>query len=549
MIQKALEIIGSITIVLFTIGCGDVVNAPVQSSSETIYDAAESSIGNQGVSSSALAGAPALLSSTPEESSSFQVVIESSSIHISVVAQSSDIYSSEESIEPIESLLLSSSIESSESSSIESFTSSSSIDSCEGCSVALPYRERKLFFIDSEDGNDSNSGSFPDEAWRSHTKISEIQLVPGDVIRFRRGSRFDGPLEINDSGNKVERITITAYGDGTAPEFTNSDETAMDGNSIKISGSWIVLEQLKFTQSLPAKSSKLSEDFTNAALHIAPGADHVWVKHNTFMQCYKGIQVSGEYTTIEYNWLEGPEKMERLGVFGPVGIQLGIGNQEVAHNSISNFIVLDVYYGQDGGAIQLNDGRNHKENIYIHHNKSKGNAEFLETSWEYDYMPLEQEVYNLRVAFNESRDAQSWVQIQAPCNDCFFDNNTIDRVNNFGSIFYNVVYTQVTGLTFRNNLFLYTDLIGEPYKGSGAFGNVLQSNWYFNVSNNFATHWDENRAGSGDPLLEDYVAGNFNPVVGSLLQGAGENLALEYTSDLNGVLLPEKGSWTIGAYQ
>ena len=64
---------------------------------------------------------------------------------------------------------------------------------------------------------------------------------------------FPVPLHIKDSGTEQQPITITSYGEGELPRFTNPEDKDMNGNAIRISGSWIVLEKLYFHDTPPAR--------------------------------------------------------------------------------------------------------------------------------------------------------------------------------------------------------------------------------------------------------------------------------------------------------
>lgn len=43
--------------------------------------------------------------------------------------------------------------------------------------------------------------------------------------------------------------------------------------------------------------------------------------------------------------------------WGPIGIRLGMGNQEVSWNEIRNYHSMGGEWGGDGGAIEIDDGR------------------------------------------------------------------------------------------------------------------------------------------------------------------------------------------------
>ena len=402
------------------------------------------------------------------------------------------------------------------------------------------------YYIDSQGGNDRNSGRSPADAWKSHTKAQQTNLRPGDVVMFKRGSEFSGPIHITQSGTLAKPIVLTAYGEGPAPKFTNPDDRDMNGNCVRISGSHVVVERLHFHDTPPTRHpDRVKSIFRMGAIFNMHGACHNTIRHNTFTRCTKAIQSTGEFALITRNRMDGPSHALWMapgasGAWGPMGIQLGIGNQEVSYNTIKNYLTLDSPYGSDGGAIELDDGRYHKRNVYIHHNYSEGNAGFLESSWRADHNPMVQKVHNLRVAFNVSYDGQSFVYMHAPCVDTVFDNNTVIRTKNYGSPLYDIVYTAFPGILFRNNLYVGTQQCfrGSPYKlGSRV---EAQNNWFWNV--------DAPSKSDGDAKLLDIDGKDFRLRSNSPLCGKGQNLSEHYSTDFAGSPLPKTGPWDIGAF-
>ena len=410
----------------------------------------------------------------------------------------------------------------------------------------------RTFYIDALNGDDSHDGLSEATAWQAHTMVSTVSLLPGDTIAFKRGSAFSGPIFIQDSGTEGSPITLTAYGEGEPPHFTNPNDRDMNGNAIRLAGSWIIVENLYFHDTPPTRlAGRPQSIFRMGAVYNMAGANHNIIRNNVFIHCTKAIQSAGEFTLITHNYLDGPDHPLWSGNagrdgWGPIGIHLGIGNQEVAYNTIKNYLTTDSPYGSDGGAIELDDGRYHKDNVYIHHNYTEGNAGFLESSWELDYLPEVQEVHNLRVAFNVNYDGQGWILMWAPCHDCYFDNNTVIRTTAFGSPSNDVAYLAYGGIHFRNNLFVATR---EPYQGDGAADIITEGNWYFNPAGASTRHGDSSAAGSGDPLLIDLVGGDYRPTCASPLRAVGVNLSETYAVDFDRNALSAQGAWDVGAWQ
>jgi len=292
----------------------------------------------------------------------------------------------------------------------------------------------------------------------------------------------------------------------------------------------------------------LKSIFKMGAVLNAEGANHNIIRNNDFTDVTKGIQSTGEYTHITENYIEGvPHSLwwnGGFGSWGPMGIQLGIGNQEVSYNIIKNFLSTESGYGSDGGAIELDDGRFHKDNVYIHHNYTEGNAGFLESSWTHDNNPFVQEVHNLRVAFNVNYDGQNWLFMWAPCHDCYFDNNTVIRNNDFRSPLYNDVLADFEDINFRNNLFVSRF---DVFQGNTS--QIIANNWYLNFDRPGEVLFDSTQAGNGDPRLVNLMGRDFNLTSESPLRGKAMNLSEFYQVDFNGTTLPKSGAWDVGALQ
>lgn len=72
------------------------------------------------------------------------------------------------------------------------------------------------YYIDSDGGNDENSGTSPEEAWSSLEKINETTFQPGDEILFEKGDVWAGQLSPKGSGEKGNPIVIASYGESDA---------------------------------------------------------------------------------------------------------------------------------------------------------------------------------------------------------------------------------------------------------------------------------------------------------------------------------------------
>ncbi|MFO7672533.1 MAG: right-handed parallel beta-helix repeat-containing protein, partial [Lutibacter sp.] len=74
-----------------------------------------------------------------------------------------------------------------------------------------------VYYVNSELGNDANSGKSPGKAWASLQKVNQAVYQPGDKILFKSGTTYYGQLEPKGSGIKDKPISIDRYGIGKKP--------------------------------------------------------------------------------------------------------------------------------------------------------------------------------------------------------------------------------------------------------------------------------------------------------------------------------------------
>lgn len=74
----------------------------------------------------------------------------------------------------------------------------------------------------SADGNDENDGKTPSTAWKTLSKVSSANLLPGDGVAFRRNDTFRGCV------NTKEGVSYFAYGEGDKPKLYAWDKNLAD---------------------------------------------------------------------------------------------------------------------------------------------------------------------------------------------------------------------------------------------------------------------------------------------------------------------------------
>jgi len=405
---------------------------------------------------------------------------------------------------------------------------------CSGNTAAPTPGIGQDYYIDSGSGDDNNSGTSENSPWKTLDKVSSMTFQPGDNIYFKRDSSYDGSVTINGNGTASNPITISSYGTGNRPSFTNPNFYDSYGNAMRVRGDYQIVENLYFHHTAPAPvDSGFEVVWSAGALHVSLGNDHVVIRNNEFANTPKAIQSYSEYSLITNNYIHDPNMDQDSGFlsfpyWGPIGIHIGIGNQEISYNTIENMFVAGGEWGSDGGAIEIDDGRNHKENIHIHHNITYHNMGFVEISWWDDAVKMPSS--NIVIDHNVSRDFQDFVLWWAPTSNSKIESNTIIRTDNqftgpFDGVFF--IDAPPADITISKNIIVTDNDLTEAIFVEGFDGGVKDvvhtNNCYWDVVDgtvNLGLLF-----GSGeievDPLFIDWDDGDYLLQPGSPCLGWG----------------------------
>lgn len=107
------------------------------------------------------------------------------------------------------------------------------------------------FYVNSATGSDGNPGTAA-ALFQSFYKFAQIAVQPGDTIRFAAGTSYSGYFEFTPSGAAGRPITLTSYGSGPAPVFTNPDQWY----AIRLTGDYLTLRGVKL-MTIPATFSSI----------------------------------------------------------------------------------------------------------------------------------------------------------------------------------------------------------------------------------------------------------------------------------------------------
>src|SRR5690554_2292112 len=76
-----------------------------------------------------------------------------------------------------------------------------------------------IYYINSTEGNDSNSGIDSLKPWRSLEKLNQFVFKPGDTILFKAGRIYEGQWLPKGSGQINKPIYVDKYGIGHKPRL------------------------------------------------------------------------------------------------------------------------------------------------------------------------------------------------------------------------------------------------------------------------------------------------------------------------------------------
>lgn len=433
-----------------------------------------------------------------------------------------------------------------------------------------PVKSPVTYYVDARQGDDQHTGTSQSSPWKSLGMVENAALLPGDTVRFKRGSEFTGPLIIRQSGSADRHIVLSDYGENSdpAPGFTNPVfEQGNFGNCIRVKGSYVIVENLYFHHTAAFKAGNYETDggwpvWESGAIYIDKGAENCIVRNNEIFDCVAGIKSYGHNAIIEYNFIHDCNRVLGEWNWGPIGIWLGADFQEVRFNRIFNYSAVDprirwksgIGGGADGGAMEIDDARYDKSHISIHHNYTRDCQGFLEVTWR--DVKAHPDYRNFKIHHNISDDYQQFLALWAG-KDCEIDNNTIVRrkvnVNDWGV--FNIVEANAKN-KIRNNIIVTeknipvfnTGLNGDHYPA-----NIIRNNLFFAAADtvNMGKEGPGESPVFGNPAFRNYSsaaeAGDFSILPSS--RAIDRGLSLGYPFDFEKAAIPSGNGVDIGAYE
>lgn len=114
------------------------------------------------------------------------------------------------------------------------------------------------YYVDASAGNDANTGTSPQTAWKTLIKVDATTFQPGDSILLKAGSAWDGQLWPKGSGADGQPIRVGKYGQG-APPLIRGNGQVEDAVLLKSQEYWEVRD-LEVTNNGPSRAIRRGVD-------------------------------------------------------------------------------------------------------------------------------------------------------------------------------------------------------------------------------------------------------------------------------------------------
>ncbi len=176
------------------------------------------------------------------------------------------------------------------------------------------------YYLDVENGSDSNTGISTDSAWKTLERVNSFTFAPGDTIRLKSGCSWNGVLAPKGNGAEGSPITISSYGEGGRPIINGGGTSgpAITGAVLIYNQEYWEIENLEVTNLEPTdKPGETMDSGTaeRAGILIYSSIQDRVLKHVRVRNCYVhdvnsnykggktsgGIIVMGHYMDIHGN--------------------------------------------------------------------------------------------------------------------------------------------------------------------------------------------------------------------------------------------------------
>ena len=418
----------------------------------------------------------------------------------------------------------------------------------------------RLYYVDCQNGNDSNSGNSEGSAWKTFSKVNGIALTAGDAVYIKRDGvctdTANGVLNITSSGNSTDQILVSFYGVGSYPKIVKT----VSGDAINVSGAYIVISNIHVTADL----STVSKDSacqngpigTMSGVRLDKNSHDVTIKNIIASKLYAGVYIAGDLTSgsvsnrnkILNSVFIDNKMMNSQSSAGAMGVLVWGDDNEIAYNEFSGNDACSRLYTRDGSAVEIYGGKRNN----IHHNRSYNNETFSELG----HVRTDSNKFGYNLVVSKLPYSKGFVtrgsgDSYGPVLNSAFYNNTVYLTGSTSQAFVcagdcNTTTTPV--FTIKNNIF--SGAQKSAYFGGTSF---VESNNIFNKTPDPTSYSINGSSKVTDPQFAavedayssvlDFHLKSTSPAVNS---GTSDNGG--YTADLDGAGVPVSTA-DIGAFE
>ncbi len=94
------------------------------------------------------------------------------------------------------------------------------------CFFSITGFAQNIYYLDSSNGNDKNSGLKPASSWASLARVNATVFKPGDKLLMKAGTVYQGQLILRGSGKAGMPIVVDTWGKGNKPRIDGGGFTA-----------------------------------------------------------------------------------------------------------------------------------------------------------------------------------------------------------------------------------------------------------------------------------------------------------------------------------
>lgn len=387
-----------------------------------------------------------------------------------------------------------------------------SITYCDAADVPVIHTvdesDYTVYYIDSENGSDSNDGLSESAAFKSFSPVAGLSKPEGTKILLKKGCTYSGPLVLKELGGTYSKpFIVDAYGEGDRPVISGTGDYAVliqDDNirfrNICITnkagkrGIWVLADRGGAMQNIQIHGCRFDTvnwqgDMDVETMELTSANVTAACSNDNYNKLFGGVIFQGpDDASTGPSWFENLfvtdnefYKVSRTGIqiYSRWGDRTGRGNGRNAyidddHNWWPNRNVvfqgneLD-YIGGDGIVLQMTDGG------FIDHNRCY-HANFLGRSGQANVAMWPYSAKNIVMQFNEaaytrwengSSDGEG-LDVDIACRNTLVQYNYVHHNTGGGILLCNRggdsnVGADHNGTVIRNNVFL---LNGGKSKGS-----------------------------------------------------------------------------------